>query len=206
MSQQVFIAHSIEVAADPRRGRVVPSSRKRSPSDYFRRTDPALPHRADRQRSVAFGEAAPGRVGHQTVVTVARGRQVQQRLQNAMDMRRRRQIFTARDQSHPLDRVVDGNGTSLRARTTSPNGAESASFQCGPFSSSSTHSTAPVRASARARSSRRAKSIPARCFCARWRESRPRHVPGYGSPGSACGAPPARAISSRISRRVQKHG
>ena len=115
MSQQVFIAGSIEVAPDPRRGRVVPSSRKRSPSDYFRRPDPALSHRADRQRSVAFGETAPGRVGHQIVVTVARGRQVQ-RLQNAMDMRRRRQIFTTRDQSHPLDRVVDGNGQVIARR------------------------------------------------------------------------------------------
>ena len=57
----------------------------------------------------AFGEAAADRVGQQRVMAVARGRQAEQRLQNAMDMRRDRQILTAGHQGDALDRVVDGD-------------------------------------------------------------------------------------------------
>jgi hypothetical protein len=43
----------------------------------FRRADPALPHRPDRQRAVAFGKAPSGSIDHQRVVAVARRRQVE---------------------------------------------------------------------------------------------------------------------------------
>jgi len=45
--------------------------------DDFRRADPALPHRPDRQRSVAFGKTVSSRIGHQLMVTVAWRRQVE---------------------------------------------------------------------------------------------------------------------------------
>src|ERR1700745_1512340 len=116
MSLPVFTARSIEAASNSGRRRGCPTLRKLSPSDYFRRAHPTLPHRADRQRSIALGKTASSSVGHQLVVTVAWRRQVQQRLQNAVDMRRSRQIFTAGHESNSLDRIVYSDGEVIARR------------------------------------------------------------------------------------------
>jgi hypothetical protein len=71
MSQPVFTARSTEAAPILATEEAAPSPRSFGQSDYFRRADPALPHRADRQRSIAFGKTAAGRVGQQLVMTVA---------------------------------------------------------------------------------------------------------------------------------------
>ena len=81
--------------------------RAASAKDNLRRGHSLLPHRPDRRRAVALGEAAAGRVGQQRVMAVARGRQAEQRLQNAVDMRRHREILAAGHQGDALDRVVD---------------------------------------------------------------------------------------------------
>ena len=55
-------------------------------------------------------------VGQQLVVSVARGRQLQQRLQKPMDMRRGEQIDAARHQRHPLQRVIDRDREMIAGR------------------------------------------------------------------------------------------
>jgi hypothetical protein len=65
-----------------------------------------MSHRPDRYCAVAFGETPAGRVGQQRMMSVARRRQSEQALQNAMDLRRGREILAARHQSDTLERVV----------------------------------------------------------------------------------------------------
>jgi len=60
-------------------------------------------------------KTAAGRVGHQLMVTIAWRRQAQ-RLQNTVDMRRRRQISAAGHERNPLDRVVGGKGQVIARR------------------------------------------------------------------------------------------
>jgi len=69
-------------------------------------THPLLSHRPDRNCAVALGETPAGRVGQQRMMSVARRRQSEQGLQNAMDLRRGREILAAGHQSNTLERVV----------------------------------------------------------------------------------------------------
>ena len=58
---------------------------------------------------MTFGEAGAGRVDQQVVVTVSRGRQVEQGLEQPMHIGRGEQIHSACDQRDALERVVDGD-------------------------------------------------------------------------------------------------
>src|SRR5215472_14660134 len=50
------------------------------------------------------------------MMVVAGNRQTQQGLQNAMDMRRHREVLAASNQGYALDRVVDGDGEVVARR------------------------------------------------------------------------------------------
>ena len=76
MSLPGCTARSIEPASSFQPLEATPVLICGSPSDDLSGADPALPHRSDRQRPVAFGQAAPDRVGYQRVVAIARCRQV----------------------------------------------------------------------------------------------------------------------------------
>ena len=60
-----------------------------------------------RRRAVALGETLAGRVRQQRVVAILGGRQVEQRLEQAVDVGAVEQVDAADDVGHPLRGIVD---------------------------------------------------------------------------------------------------
>ena len=82
----------------------------------MRRVGALTPQLRQRPRAVALGEALAIRTHEQRMMVVSRGRQVQQRLEQAMDMRPLEQVDTANDVGNALRRIIDSDGEMIGGR------------------------------------------------------------------------------------------
>ncbi len=118
---------------------------------------------------------------------IARHRQIQQRLQNSLHMRRREQVVAARDQRHTLKRVVDDDRKMIRRRhllarqhdvAEQPRiDGDGAMLALGPAPCSS-NVNMPACNAAFCASSRNAKGAPDEIRALRSLAESARHVPG----------------------------
>ena len=142
----------------------------------------ARAQQAQRQRPVALGEAPAGRVGEQRMMAIARRRQTEQRLQQAVDMGRGDRSSPRVTRVTPLDRVVDRDREVIARRrllARQHDIAEGSADRRRPCRRSRRSSRAGRRARPRAPHRAAARNrAPAAILRRPLRRRRPRQVPG----------------------------